>query len=240
MNHEMLNEAALAALREQVAAGLRPVKVLRNERFLWATLVVFCVVCLPAGALFGLRQDFGALGSLWSWGLTGCQFVVALWLLAMTQREAIPGRYLGRALLGGLALAALTTQVLTTWLTFLKSPLAVPEGADLSYSLVCLGLEIVLGLPIGLCVLWLLSRGVVSRPLFAGILGGLGAGLLGDAVWRLICPYSDPAHVLTSHTLGILVVGFLTFGAAAVWERRRLRTWRRVDDSDSPERLQGH
>lgn len=227
MSHGVLSDAALAAVRERIASDLRPVKPARIARWLWAVLssfgaASFLVMCV----LFGLREDHEVLGNLWSLGLTGCQFLAAFVLLAVTLREACPGRYSDRVSLGFLALAALTTHVFTTWLTFLKSPLAAPEGAGVNYSLVCLGLEIALGLPIGLFALRLLARGVVSRPLLAGIVGGLGAGLAGDAVWRLICPFSDPAHVLTSHTLGILAVSLLTFGVAAVWEGRRLRAWR--------------
>lgn len=226
MSHEVLRPSALAALREQVAADLRPVSS-RGGRWRWGTLgalsvVLFCGVF----ALFGIREDYEVLGLLWTWGLTGCQFFTAFVLLGVTLREASPGRYLARALLWALALGALATHTLTTWLTFLGSSAAAPEGVGANFSLVCLGLEITLGLPIGLMALWFLTRGVVSRPWSAGLLGGLGAGLAGDAVWRLICPYSDPTHVLTSHTFGILVVSLLTFGVAAVWERRRLRLWR--------------
>lgn len=45
----------------------------------------------------------------------------------------------------------------------------------------------------------LAARAYPTRPVVAGALLGLGAGLMANAGWRLFCHFSEPAHVLSAH-----------------------------------------
>ena len=220
-------DTTFEALRRSVAEDLEPVRPSLVEKRLGTMIAVLGgLLFLGVGSTFGLRQDLQALGKIWAWGLTLVQFVAAFCLLRLTFRESSPGRYSSHGLLGLASVMVLILHLATTWITFHRSPLAVPTGEDLRYSLVCFALELALGLPLSLLALWFLERGIVTRPLTAAVLAGLGAGLVGDGVWRLICPYSEPIHVLTSHTAGVLGVSLLTLAVGAGWDVKRLKDWR--------------
>ena len=69
-------------------------------------------------------------------------------------------------------------------------------------------------------------RGLAPKPRRVGLLAGAGAGLLADALWRLICPYTDPLHA-TSHSAAIVAAIAVGFLISYLWDRLRLRAWRR-------------
>ena len=66
-----------------------------------------------------------------------------------------------------------------------------------------------------------------TRPRIAVVVTGLG--LAADAIWRLICPYTGPAHAFGAHTSGILVAVVLGLLLAWWWESSRARAWRQRD-----------
>jgi len=45
----------------------------------------------------------------------------------------------------------------------------------------------------------LAARAYPTRPVVAGALLGVGAGLMANAGWRLFRHFSEPAHVLSAH-----------------------------------------
>jgi hypothetical protein len=80
-----------------------------------------------------------------------------------------------------------------------------------------------LGLPALMLTIFLVVRALPVRPPWAGALAGLGAGLLADGVWHLVCPVCTLRHLLLWHgaaTATMVGVGFL-LGVA--WERRGTR-----------------
>jgi hypothetical protein len=62
----------------------------------------------------------------------------------------------------------------------------------------------------------LIARGLAARPIVAGALSGLAAGLMADSGWRLFCEVSDPSHVLTAHAGAIAAVTLAGAAAGAV------------------------
>ena len=62
-------------------------------------------------------------------------------------------------------------------------------------------------------------RGLTAEPEIPALLAALGSGLAAEAAWRLHCPFSSWAHLLSSHTGGILLVT----GVGLLIGRRLLR-----------------
>ena len=218
---------AFAELQSQLAGDLRPVRPFVPGRW----MLFFLALCIPLTALalwrvFGWRPDQDALGMLWMWGLSAAELAGALVLLARVLREAVPAR---SSSLGFLSFAAAGTMVLHVAVilaTFAKSQMYPAAGHEWAIGLYCLTFEVAIGIPCVLFALWLGGRGLTSKPRRLGVLGGVGAGLAADALWRLVCPYSDPAHAFGSHSFGIVVVVGIGLLLAAGWEALRARAWR--------------
>jgi hypothetical protein len=69
----------------------------------------------------------------------------------------------------------------------------------------------------------LIVRAFPVRPRWAGALAGMGAGLVADGAWHLICPRSDLAHVLVWHLGATLLMAGAGWFLGALWERREVR-----------------
>jgi hypothetical protein len=105
-----------------------------------------------------------------------------------------------------------------TGLTFVASPTHVPPLREHTYFRTCITQSLTLGLvPLGVAAA-LLGRGLLARPVVAGFLAGLAAGLLADSGWRLYCEVSDPNHVLTAHAGA--TAALTAIGALAGWVSR--------------------
>lgn len=204
---------------------LRPVRPFVPGR--WMALFLALFVPLTAFALwrvFGWRLDQVALGSQWMWGLSAIELAAALALLSRALREAIPARSSSLALLGTFAGGLVVLHVAVILVTFARSPVYPAAGHEWTIGLYCFTFEVALGIPCVLFALWLGSHGLTSRPRRLGILGGVGAGLAADAIWRLVCPYSEPAHAFGSHSTGIAAVVVLGLLLANWWESRWARS----------------
>ena len=218
---------AFKALLARISGDLQPVRPFAMTRWMALFVLVFAALCTAMlWRNVDWRTDHEALGSPWLWGLSAVELVIALVLLAWVLREALPGRNPSLALLVGVAVAACLLHFAVWLATLARSPVQVPEGMGWVYGIYCFRYEVALGVPCLLFALWLSSRGLTSRPRRVGALGGIGAGLAADAIWRLFCPYSDPAHALGSHSLGILAVLLGGLMCTACWDAVRLRTFR--------------
>ncbi len=214
---------AFAELRAQLG-GLQPVRPFVPGR----RMLIFLALFAPLAALllwrvFGWRPDQVALGGPWMWGLSALELAAALALLARVLREVIPARSSSLALLTVAAGGVAVLHAAVTLATYARSRIYPAAGHEWTIGLSCLAFEIALGVPCVLFALWLGRRGLTSRPWRLGIVGGLGAGFGADAVWRLVCPYSSPAHAFGSHSLGIAVVGGLGLLLTVSWVPRRPR-----------------
>lgn len=220
-------DVAFERLLPRLGGEVRPVRPWAPPRW----MVLFAGLFAPVSAavlaqLFGWRSDHGILGGPWVWGVSAVELAVALVLLALALREAVPGRSLSVAdlALGGLGAAVLHAAVIAG--TFARSPVYPVAGQEWQAGTFCFTFELLLGIPCVVFALWLSRRGLTTRPRRVGLMGGVGAGLAADSVWRLICPYSAPAHAFVSHTPGILGVVGIGLLLAFWWESARARAWR--------------
>lgn len=200
------------ALRARLASDFRAVRPLRSPVARAMAVVPFAAIALVAAPLwFELRIDAPRLGWLQSWGWSLVQAVAGVALVAAALREAVPGRQRGRgALAPWLALPPVLV-ALVTWTTFEASPIVVGR-AWMWIGAMCFAGSLATALPVVAMSAVLASRAWPTRPGLTGLIGGLGAGLMADAGWRLFCHFSEPAHVLGAHFLAVVVAGLL--GAA--------------------------
>jgi len=210
-------------LRRELGADFGPVRPLPRpslralELAIWA--IVLCVLVL---LLLPMRGDGDARGWPLVWGAAAAEGLAGLLLSGLALREAVPGSGIGPAR-SGLALAAgAAVQLSVGILTWLGGP--TPSAvAEHHGGLTCLSAQSGLGFT-GLALgFWLVVRALPVRPRWSGALAGMGAGLVVDGVWHLVCPRSDLAHVLVWHggaTVAIVGLGWLL---GWLWETRELR-----------------
>lgn len=228
MTSSPLPSPALDALAEQLRRDLKPVRPARLERRLAPLLLVLAAASMVLLAMtFGLRPDLARLGGMASWGFSLLELVAALGLLVLVLREAEPGNRPSLASLAAAAAGVGGVCLVAMALAFLRSPLAVPAGYELQVAVECMAFELALGLPAMVLLLLVAAGGLTTGGWRLGLLGGLGAGFCGDAVWRLVCPFSSPRHVLAAHLPGILGVALVGVAVALVWQVWRRRRWER-------------
>lgn len=217
----MSEDRLLADLKAKIGTP-EPVRPVRLAPALALGIVGFAVMVVGLLApLLGLRPDRQTLGDSWLWGCSLLQMAAALPLWWAAVGEALPGRRRSLAALGGAVAVALSCHWLTAWLTHQHSPVDVPAGQAWSVGSICFSLELALGIPMVFWVFWRLRRGLVAEPLRVALAGGLAAGILGDGLWRLFCPFSDPAHILGSHTAGIVGVWLGALCVGWLWRSFR-------------------
>jgi len=208
-------DADHGAIRPLRPAGRRTVLVV-----LWTTLLLGV---LPV--LLGLRADAGALGMALSWGAAVFECLVGLALVGLALREAVPGSGVTRttrlcALAG--AVVAFGAVALLCWVRS-----GMPRGTFPPAGASCFASEGGLGLPALALTVFLVARAFAVRPRWAGLLGGVGAGVLTDGVWHVICPQADLGHVILWHGGAVLALagaGWLAGYVLDALRRRRVST----------------
>jgi len=129
--------------------------------------------------------------------------------------EGIPGWRASSTKLFPFVLTAHALQIVVNLLIFVRAPMS--SGGTVTMWMACFRAEPLIGLPALVLIAWLVARSLPQRPLVAGFLTGTGAGFAAEASWRILCPYSDAAHVLMGHTGGILVLGLTGFLLGYLW-----------------------
>lgn len=222
----MSTELLPDALRDAVGDDLQPVQPLHPA---WQrTMIVAAVAVLVlTTVLFVLkmqpRPDIGAIPMWLSWGCSAIELMVGIFIVGLALREAVPGGAVPNSAVRLVLAVAILLQVLVGVATWLHSP-GVPFGENwLSNGVGCIKHDSVMVLPVFLVTGWLVFRALPLRAPVAGLLGGAGAAITGDAITHLLCPMSDLRHVLIWHTGAIL--GFMALGwlAGTLWQRRRWR-----------------
>jgi hypothetical protein len=208
-------------LRHAVARTLVPVRPLLSPARRAALFLPLALALLASVPLsWTLRLDATTIGPLRLWGGSLAQVAVGILVLAAALGESIPGRLPAPRSLAARAALGATIVLTLTAVTFLASPTHVPAQAVRRFFIVCLTRSVALGLlPLATSIV-LLQRGLLTRPVVAGALAGLGAGLLADAGWRLACEVSDPAHVLTAHAGAIVLLAGIGAIAALIASKR--------------------
>jgi hypothetical protein len=213
-----------AELRAAIERDLHPVAPLPSPSTRVLPLVPVAIVLLVASAAaFGLRVDAPDLGPLLTWGASVGQMALGLLVMAAALREAVPGTTLTRRAIGVIAGTALIALLAITWATWWTSPTMIRPDIVGYVWRICVAGTVLSALPALMLSGWLVARAFPLRPRVAGALYGLGAGLLADAGWRLFCHFSDPAHVLGAHALGVGLAAMIGAAAASVKRRAEVR-----------------
>jgi hypothetical protein len=210
------------ALRAIVSRDLRPVKPLPRPAWRALPLLPIGLLLLTAAVfIFGLRRDAPRLGWTLTWTASTLQMLFGLVMAAMALREAVPGTPLSQRTIRVAFGTALVGVTVVTWLTWIASPVFVIQPRYGGYVWrVCVAGTVVGALPALAVSAWLVARAFPLRPLIAGGLYGVGAGLMSDAGWRLFCHFSSPGHVFGAHLLGIAIAGGLGVAIAALLRPR--------------------
>ena len=192
-------------LRARLAADFGPIRALPSPwaRALW--ILPLAMVALVAAPLaFNVRPDASSLGWLGLWGLSIAQSLVGLLVVGAALRESIPGRDWGRAAIAMWLAVPIAVVVTVTLLSWDASPVLLHAQWWLVAGL-CFAGSAVTALPVVALAGILASRAYPTRPLAAGSLLGLGAGLMADAGWRIFCHFSEPSHVLSAHLAAVVM-----------------------------------
>jgi hypothetical protein len=210
-----------ADLAAAIQADLRPVRRLPppRRRVLWLAPVAI-VTLLASSWIFSLRGDARVLGWMLTWGVSTGEMLLALAMIALALRNAVPGRALhARAMMlaSGGVLGFMSVVTLRTWNT---SPTTLGSASPLIVGEICFAGTILTALPLLAGAAILSGRAFALRSWSSGWLYGLGAGLGADAGWRLFCHYSDPAHVFSTHAGAVVAVAVLGMVIAGVAQRR--------------------
>lgn len=196
-----------AALRARLAADYAAVRPLPRPFARALMLAPFALLALVAApSWFEFRVDIERLGWAQAWGWSVVQSIAGIVLVAAALREAIPGRAWTRVPLGLWLAAPVALVGVVTFSTYSVSPIGIRNGWALVGAM-CLAGSLATALPGAVMAAVLAARAYPTRPALTGLLGGLGAGLMADAGWRLFCHFSEPAHVLSAHLGGVLAAG---------------------------------
>jgi hypothetical protein len=212
-------------LRSAIARESGPVRPLRSP---WvralpvALLLAGLLVVLSRVPDFVVFWDDAPATVAWLWSLCFAQALVGLALIALSLREAVPGRAIPSSAVAGVFAGAFALQGVLAWLTHGVATGPAYDASMFWAGMSCARTEMLLGLPALVVTIWLAFRAYPVRPARAGLLGGLGAGLFADGVQHLSCPMSDLRHVLVWHVagmLGLALVGAATGALAARFRR---------------------
>jgi len=210
------------SLRTAIARDLTPARPLARPSIRALALVPFAIaIVIGIPALHVFRPDMTVIGFIRAWGFSIGQAAAGCIIVAVALRESVPGRTLSRAALAttiglGIALPAIVLLLTTSTFTIGPADHAVAEG------FACFRTSALAALPALVFAALLAARALPLRPVVAGALYGLGAGLMSDAGLRLYCDYSMLSHVLFAHmgaVAGVSIAG-AALGSAIQWIRR--------------------
>lgn len=220
----MIRDSSFERIRDEVARDLEPVASLKPAWMSALVAIPLALLLLSVVLLvYGLRSDAAAIDHWALWGPVSLMVLAAyvvLWV-ALVQRS--PESTVSWVWWIALLLGAIALQVGGAYWTLSESGSA--SALSPQTEAMCFWRISVLAVPPVLVALWFLSRGLPLRPRVAGLLGGVGGGLVSEGVYRLHCGLSHPAHVLVWHTTAILVMGLLGLVAGMWWEHRQLQRW---------------
>jgi hypothetical protein len=207
-------------LRERLAADYAPVRALRSPWARALSILPLAIVALVAApAAFDVRPDAN-LGWLGVWGLSIAQSLIGVLVIGAALRESIPGRDWSRAAIALWLAIPVVAIVAITMFSWEASPISLRAQWWLVGG-ICFAGSAATALPVVALSSILASRAYPTRPLVAGSLLGLGAGLTADAGWRIFCHFSEPAHVLSAHLAAVIMSTMI--GAMAAVRDNRLR-----------------
>jgi hypothetical protein len=212
------------ALREAVGDELQPVRPLSPawQRTLVVATLATTVAVIAIGTV-AFRFDLGQIPMWLSWGCSALELLVGIFIVGLALREAVPGSAIPTGALWTAVSTGLVLQIVVGLATWMHSPGMQAGDGFLAHGIGCMTHDAARVLPIFAVTAWLVFRALPLRAPVAGLLGGVGAAMAGDAITHLLCPMSDMRHVLVWHTGAIL--GFMALGWAVGYAWQRIR-WR--------------
>ena len=210
-------------LREQLASDYAGITPLRSPVVRAASVLPLAIVLLFAAPLwFNVRIDAPRLGWLHLWGASLAQTLLGVIVVAAALREAVPGRSWSRPVTALWTSLPIAIVVIVTFMSWQASPIHL-RNAWWTISAICFGCSLATSLPVVALGSVLAARAYPTRPAVAGLLLGLGGGLMADAGWRIFCHFSEPAHVLSAHLAAVVVSGLIGSIAAIGFSAGRTR-----------------
>lgn len=205
----------LRQIQAQLRANLKPVKPLAPASLLILGFLLIAAAAVAIGVAHLGTAGWEALGPL---RRTAVFVALAAGLglfSALVAREIVPGsRVLLDSRVAVTGVFAILVAIFATLFEFHAEPTFVATG------LVCLAIGIECALPVAAFAWLILRKGMVLRPIAAGALTGMLAGLSGLTLLEVFCPNPDKYHVLVWHMGAVLAS---TIGAAAIaWIADRL------------------
>ena len=209
------------ALRRAVAADTAPVRRLGPPLARALAAAVWAAgALLVLLAFLGLRGDADQLGPVLTWGPVFVQGAAGVVLVALALAAAVPGRGVGTGLsllAIGAALAALVAQAILS-----RRGSAGMELPDpwIHHGPACFFATLLFGMSALVLVAALVARAEPLRAALAGLLSGVGCGVMAEGVYRLHCGITDLRHVLIWHLGAVVVLLLAGLAAGLAWERR--------------------
>lgn len=223
----MKEETLYRKVKDQIQNDMAPVQALAPlwRRVLPLLLVWVALIGLVL-VLFGLRSDSDELGPWITWGFPMIQLLAAYTIVALALRLTIPGSSVSTSLLAFFALLGIAIHLAVSEIVFRLSPIRVEAGRELDLGLFCFFVTLFLGLIPSLLIIFLSRQGLTARPLYLGLVCGIGCGLSGEAIWKLHCHYNSWDHILGSHFGAVLAAGLIGFLVGFLSFRRRVHNTR--------------
>ncbi|HEY3381955.1 MAG TPA: NrsF family protein [Vicinamibacterales bacterium] len=214
-------DVAPRALRERIAADIRPVRPLRvpwQRAVSAAPFAALLVVAAPL-VLFSVRTDADRVSPFLTWGLSVAQALAGVVLAGAAFRQAVPGRARGVRMLTLLFTVGLAVAASVMLFTWRMEPISLPPQYWRQFTIGCFIFSLVDGLPLLLIFLVFAARGLLTRPAAVGGLAGLAAGVVSDASWRMVCVVTEPSHVFAGHYASLAALSVLGAVLLSVWSR---------------------
>jgi hypothetical protein len=209
-------------LRTRIEADYEPVRPLPSPFARGLMVAPFAILALLAAPMFfNVRSDADRLGMTMLWGASLFQTVLGFSVVIAALRESVPGRAWSASAVAAWVIVPFMLLTAVTLATWQVSQVALARGWWV-VGLVCLSGSAATALPIVALASVLAARAYPTRPAIAGLLLGVGAGLIADAGWRLFCHFSEPSHVLAAH-LGGVILAAVAGAALALTLRRPFR-----------------
>jgi hypothetical protein len=198
-----------ADLRAVVERDLRPVRPLWPPfRRALALLPLAMAIVVGIPLLNEFRADFAALGFFRSWGFSILESLAGLAIVALGLRESIPGRALRISALTMASIVGLALPLVIMRWTAGSFSVGPRSWSQWRYGMFCFRTSVLSAVPVLAASAFLTRRAFALRPVVAGILWGLGCGLIADAGLRLYCEFTTMPHALLEH-FGAVVVSML-------------------------------
>ncbi len=199
-------------LLRAIADDMRPVRPLPP---LWKRVMAVAVTAVAVSvavlATHAVRPDLLVLSPWVGWGAAVLEGLVGLVIMGLALRESVPGSALGGAVLG----LSISLAIVMNLVVAVATRIDVTGGADmwgpLTKGMICSRNEMLFALPAFIVTIVFVTRALPIRPQIVGMLGGLGAGLVGDGINHVLCPVSSLHHVLVWHTgamIGLAIFGW--------------------------------